>query len=95
VNEFNEILIDAIKRDSETESFNKFVFREVCIKHLDRSEYKITHSRIERSKTSTGLKVLIVFAEHNTPNVFAESDLESVVTVDWKGKKKEIKLQNM
>jgi hypothetical protein len=89
-NKFNEALISAMLRDDQMigGTFgNKFIE----VEHQDGSKYHVTHSKMENTMVYD-LPCIILFANHNSPQIFVEYDLKKVVLQPFKGKKVVYKL---
>lgn len=95
MNPYNKALISAIRKDEKEHQVKDFNLSYVHIKHEDKSEFRITHAKVERVKVKVGkreLDSILVYSEHNGIFLFIELDLESVIVKPWKGRKQKIKI---
>lgn len=91
ISKFNKAVIEAIKYDAKNHTIHDFNLREVNVKHQDGSWYNITHCKLVKMDVD-GFPCILIYAEHNTPNLFVECDLDSVIVRPWKGRRYKVKL---
>lgn len=91
--EINELISKELFKIDESDTIDNYD-RHVHVLHEDGSEYKIMHARVE-TRRLLDREIVVVFAEHNTVNVFVSNDLEWVKVKPWKGREKKLKLDKV